>query len=467
MSLPESEKELLLSASIDGALSPEEQEMLERWFREDPAAQKRLDELAGLVSNVRDAYRPLQKGGKSHRQLGRDFAESIVDRAIAQAMAEDLPTTHPLVRIGQGEKVSLPSGGTDSRHWRRLSLAAAIAAAVLGGVFVATRGGNQDDLGSSLGLISQSVDQPIGNDLASPVPAIDPAGPELPAEMIASALPDRLPVTENGTDINSPVPTIARSVPNASSVPPKMSDGRPDAGDIALQVPRSTDSAMAATPSNAAAPDRPTADKPTAAEPADAVQLAAVMVVSVELTQQGRESLALLMALRAADIRLGANGIVSDQVVNELRQSAVVQTPQESQPANLYFIEAPARQIDKFLMQVLDDKQSFASIGLGISDSKPLLASIGRWRPSEAEKDASNNPVGQSLASGTGQKAVARDLVSSDGKPLNIDRGDAVIQMDRTMGTAGFMMPPASAATNSGKSTVAKDFTAQMILLVH
>jgi hypothetical protein len=186
--------------------------------------------------------------------------------------------------------------------------------------------------------------------------------------------------------------------------------------------------------------------------------------VSVELTEKGRQSLALLSALRAADIRIGNNGIVSDQVVSDLRKSDVVKTPPINQPANLYFVEAPARQIDRFLMQVMADKESFASIGLGISDNPPLLASIGRWRPGDAEKDASDNPIGQKLASDAKSNSVARDLVSADGKPLSISRGTAVIPMDRSMGPDALMMALPSAASNP---RTAKDFSAQIILLVH
>lgn len=442
MSLPESEKELLLSASIDGVLSPEEQDVLDRWFREDPAAVKRRDEMASLVTSVRDAYRPLRQGGALQKPLGRDFAYGVVDRAVAEAMAENLPLSHPLVRIGRDLKVELQPAATAAVPWSRFAVIAAMAASILGGVFVATRGGKQDDLGGSLAQSgSQStIEQPA--DIAQPSSAV--ISPESqasqPAEMIAA------------TPIQPAESSDSITIPEASAAKPGLT-----AADVASVTPPIQPAAMSSA-------DVISVDQATKPAGDAAVQLAAVMVVSVELTDAGRQSLALLSALRAADIRIGNNGIVSDQVVDDLRQSAVVQTPPNSQPAKLYFVEAPARQIDRFLMQVMADKDSFASIGLGIADNPPLLASIGRWRPGDAEKGASDNPIGQRLASDVKPKSIARDLVSADGKPLSIGRGTAVIPMDRSMGADALMMVLPAAASNSPKP---KDFSAQLILLVH
>jgi len=440
MSLPESEKELLLSASIDGALSPEEQEVLDRWFREEPAAVKRRDEMASLVSSVRDAYRPLRQGSASSKALGRDFAEGIVDRAVAEAMSENLSASHPLVKIGRDRQINVQPAATTTVPWSRFAAIAAMAASILGGVFVATRGGKQDDGGSFARSGSQTtIEQPVG--VVEPSTGlISPAEqPSQPAEMIAA---EPIKSADSSEIVLNPESKPAEpSLPVgaiASAATPKQ------------PVEMSPADAASVEPAN-----KPSAD--------DSFRLAAVMVVSVELTEKGRQSLALLSALRAADIRIGTNGIVSDQVVSDLRESAVVKTPPNNQSAKLYFVEAPARQIDRFLMQVMADKESFASIGLGISDNPPLLASIGRWRPGDAEKDASDNPIGQRLASDATSKSVARDLVSADGKPLSIGRGEAVIPMDRSMGADAFMMA-LPAASDTGP---AKNFSAQFILLVH
>lgn len=424
MSLPESEKELLLSASIDDALSPEEQEVLDRWFREDPAAGKRRDEMAALVTSVREAYRPLRQGIAVHKPLGREFADSIVDSAIAEAVSEKLPPSHPLVRIGRGQRVNRGSAVIPAATWSRFAAIAGLAASIIGGVFFATRGGKNDGPAGSLALLDPAtvIERPV--EIVQPSPSLELAD-WIAADPVDTA--DRV-----AADLQP-----MRSVPLAEAPA-----GLPSAADIA--------------------------EPATAAEKVvvdDAFQLAAVMIVSVELTEAGRQSLALLAALRAADIRIGANGVVSDQVVSGLQQSAVVQASPDDQSAKLYFVEASARQIDQFLMKVMADKDSFASIGLSIADDPPLLASIGRWRPGDAERDASQNPVGQRLAADAKPVSVARDLVLSDGKPLAIDRGPAVIPMDRTTGTAGLMLP-APANPDSTSTTAAKSFSSQLLLLV-
>jgi len=440
MSLPESEKELLLSASIDDALSPEEQAVLDRWFREDPAAEKRRDEMAALVTSVRDAYRPLRQGAAAHKPLGREFADSIVDSAIAEAASENLPPSHPLVRIGRGQQVNRGPAVVPAATWSRFAAIAGLAASIIGGVFVATRGGKNDD---PLGLLSQSDPTAV---IERPVEIVQPSPLARPADLIAA-------------DPLDPADRVAADLQPMRSAPiTEAPAGLPSAEDIAGPSPAPSLPAELS----------PAADATVKVEVDDAFQLAAVMVVSVELTEAGRQSLALLAALRAADIRIGANGVVSDQVVSGLQQSAVVQASPGDQSAKLYFVEAPARQIDQFLMKVMADKDSFASIGLSIADNPPLLASIGRWRPGDAERDASQNPVGQRLAADAKPVSVARDLVLSDGKPLAIDRGAAVIPMDRTMGTAGLMLPAPSVPPGADPASpqAAKDFSSQLLLLV-
>ena len=439
MSLPESEKELLLSASIDGALSPEEQEVLDRWFREDPAAVKRHDEMASLVTSVRAAYRPLRRGAASQKSLGREFADAIVDRAIAEAAAENLSSSHPLVRIGRTHQDDIRPAVVPAATWSRFAAIAGLAASIIGGVFVASRGGVQE---GPFGLLAQ-VDPAIVNERS--VEIVQPQASPIakPADSIAAAPVDSADIA--AADLKPMRPAPAANAPS----------GLPLAAEIAGRT----------TPPSLRVEMSPAADTPAKVVVDDAVQLTAVMVVSVELTESGRQSLALLGALRAADIRIGANGVVSDQVVSDLQRSDVVQASQGDQSAKLYFVEAPARQIDQFLMQVMADKDSFASIGLSIADNPTLLASIGRWRPGDAERDASQNPVGQRLASDVKLASVARDLVLSDGKPLAIDRGAAVIPMDRTMGTAGLMIPAPADSSEPGSGTT-KDFSSQLLLLV-
>ncbi len=177
--------------------------------------------------------------------------------------------------------------------------------------------------------------------------------------------------------------------------------------------------------------------------------LVAVLVVSVELTQEGRESLAMLQALREADIQLGPAGLVDEQVVAQLRQSQVIEPTDGAGSAKLYYIEAPAKQLDRFLLRLMAEKRSFASFGFSIADSPGLLASVADWR--EVDPTTLRHADAQGLA---------RDLVSADGAPLAIDEGPAFIPMPREMGTAGLLTPA------GGEASSGEDINSQILLLI-
>ena len=63
MSLPEPERELLLSVSLDGELTPDEQVMLDRWLREDPSLARRRDELLATRDWLREGLISSPAGG--------------------------------------------------------------------------------------------------------------------------------------------------------------------------------------------------------------------------------------------------------------------------------------------------------------------------------------------------------------------------------------------------------------------
>jgi len=435
MSLPESEKELLLSASLDDALSPEEQDKLDRWFREDPSAHKRRDELAALVSSVRTAYQPLTRANPQRRRLGREFADSIVEQAIACAAAENLPASHPLIKLGKlGETHVTSPASAASLRWPRIAAAAVLAASLMLAVVISQQQAADPNVPAD-GAIAQVDPQrePLSGvftdraDGAVRIAATDPSSVSDPAQSPAQSI------------ASLPLAADAAAVPADRMVPADVA-----AESIVPSRSLPTELAM-----SGAAADR---DK----SPEATLPLTAVMVVSLELTEAGRSSLALLEALRNADIRLGSKGVVSEQVVSELRRTDVIQTLEGDSSAKLYFVEAPAKQIDQFLMRVMSDKDSFASIGLSIADNPPLLASIDRWRPSDAEN---RSDTAAEAATGGNAASVARDLVFGDGQPLAIDRGAAIIPMDRDLGTAGLLMQPPSPQAGG-------NFTSQLLLLV-
>ncbi len=135
MSFSEPEKELLLSASLDGALSPDEQAMLDQWFQEDPSALRQREELAEVRDQLRAALSPLRQA-----KLDQQFAQRVVEAAIQQAQRESLGADHPLVRLAaQPAAADRPSA---TAAWRWAAAVVALAASLLLAVYL---GQSQND----------------------------------------------------------------------------------------------------------------------------------------------------------------------------------------------------------------------------------------------------------------------------------------------------------------------------------
>lgn len=435
MPLSESEKELLLSASLDGALSADEQAMLDQWFQEDPSALRQQEELLETRNQLRAALAPLR-----HSKLDAGFADRVVAAAIEQAQTEKLAATHPLVRLADqpGDVASRSSGRRDSvLIWRWGAAAAALAASWLLVVYLAGRPGGPGAVPQELAQ-NDGGEQPATRATSDQLAADEPAGPEV--ERVPAELRDR-------DGASSSVP------PSALAVDPQTLDGAGRQAEAA-GVDRTGVEPPVVAPPGTIAEAAPMVPAPVPTEATDdatpqRVPLVAVLVVAVELTPQGRDSQAVIEALRAADIKLGPAALVEEKVVAQLRQSQVIAAAEGNRAAQLYYIEAPAKQLDRFLLRLMADKDSFASFGMSIADSPGLLASVADWQEFD--------PTALRHADMSG---LARDLVLADGAPLAIHQGPAFVPMPRELGTAG-LLTPLDGDTSSGE-----DVNAQILLLI-
>lgn len=420
MTLSESDRELLLSASLDEALSPAEQTAVDRLLREDPAAAKQRDELAATMALLRKSFGEI-KGAK----LPAGFSDRVIDAAAEAARRESLSTAHPLVRMHDERTVSshesIDATGSASHFPRRGRLLAAIATLAASGLFVwiAIRPGGPDPEGPP---------DRVGGEVAM----TDRSEPLGKAEQESNGISERLPEA-----------AIAGR------------DGRPDGeGMVAEKRPESAAADVTTEGSDATelAPEAAIARaEPRAMAPSERAgsPLAALLVVSVELTAEGRESLALQRALRVADIRIAPSGLVSDQVVDELRQAAVIGAAEQNSEATIYFVEARASKLDRFLTLLMADSSAFASFGFSIASHPPLLASLTDWEADDSVDTDERSDGG-----------IARDLVLADGEPLRVDRGPGMVAVGRELGGLGLMAP--QTGTSAGG-----DFPSQILLLVH
>lgn len=432
MSSPESERELWLSASLDGELNAQEQAQLEQWLREDPSLAQRRDAMSQQRAELRQAL-----AGVRGKKLDRDFADRVVQAAILQAEATGLDSGHPLIRLARSEKadtwVEAGEGAVVRPRWRA-AVAVALAASLLLALYF-SRG---------------SVEGPVGSD-TSPQVARNPLPEMAPAD------PDGGAVAGNGGLglLAVPDPSAVAADRSAQATGPMV-----DAASRPVEpAPRVSEPIAATPPRESTSPRGPEAGR---VKPAVANPLKAVMVVAIEMTPEGQASMALIEALRAERIRIAADGLLPSDVIGKLAGAGMIRPSQDGEGGKLYFVQASSRQLDRFVTRLMADQQSFATFGLGIATDPQVLASVNALavEPSTAGAAVDGNaPVGGTTNGADGSNAFARDLVSANGQPLRIERGQAFVPVDRGTGLSGWLTP-------AQPSPQADDFRSQVLLLV-
>jgi len=396
MSQPEPERELLLSASLDGELTPDEQVMLDGWLREDPSLARRRDELLATRDWVREGLSSSSAGG-----LGSGFADRVIEAAIARAGSEGLAADHPLVRLRDSQAAD--HAGTRRTRRTFWATAAALAASLL--LMVAVRQLSNDQVGGE--GAGAGIDQVAGGGERSgdglPTTDLDrprvPETKEAPDEAVARAGSERskLPTGVDGSSPEEMGERVARGVPAASDGNSGLV-GRPTspaAGDDVMRLPGSE-------------------------LPADELRLRAVLFVSVELTDEGRRSVAIAEKLRQQGIRIGEKALLADQTIEDLERLQLVR-PDESQASGaLYYVQAPARQLDRFLIDVMDDSDSVEAFGLSILQDPAVLSRLQKLERVEQPADG--------IAASA---SYAHDLVFGDNEQWKLSRGDQVVMLQR------------------------------------
>lgn len=437
MSSPESERELLLNASLDGELNAEEQAKLEQWLREDPGFAKRRESFSQQRTLLRQAL-----AGDRGKKLDRGFADRVVHAAIAQAQAEGLDRSHPLIRLAKSGSSDTWAADTVSarRWWRQAGTAAALAASLLVVVFVARRSSEGPQGSATILEIAQH-------------------------EMAETAAVDRIASSGSrgaGGDLDPPlIPDPSAVAANRSAVSPEPMSPEPRNEGAS----RTIDASARVSDPIALSPRAPSPNSggavPGRVKPAAANPLKAVMVVSIEVTPEGKASLALVEALRAEKIRIAADGMLPAEVINQLTSDGMIRLSQDGEGGKLYFVQASTLQLDRFVTRLLADQQSFASFSLGIATDAQVLASVNSLAIEPLAPDA---VAGESAAEGEdrpdGSGAFARDLISPTGQPLRVEQGKAFAPLDRGTGLADLLTPL------QPQSPPADDVRSQLLLLV-
>jgi hypothetical protein len=396
MPSPESDLEQLLSASLDGELTPEQQLELDQLFANDPELSRQRDELVALRGLVRQSLL-----SQRPQTLGRGFADRVIDAAIAKAEAEGVRSDHPLVRLAHGDAAT---DGRSNRNaldgpppgrfnWRYAGALATLAASIAFVAFLSNRPRDREpsasrEVASGKGQVRQGL-LPQPSDANSPSADVPDTktSPKPTTEIAASPTPSHSPVPNKGPVPVKPTPpaTVADAMPaQVANIPP-----------------------------------------------AGGVKLAAVMVVAFDLTEHGEDSMALDQALASEGISLGVRGELDDEMVDELVESKVIAAGDEpnvaEEPWNVYFVQAPATQISSFVDRLSRDEKSFDDFSWGIA----------------SDPDGSIDIVEQFAASPTkaapNQRGLYHNLVDTDGDAAQFRRGLGLMAINDAKGLRGML----------------------------
>lgn len=427
--------ELLLNASIDDALTPDEQEQLTELLKHDAQARGELRELTALRSTVRAATGPLLTQAMT-KPLGQPFAERIVSQAIAAAEQAGVAPDHPL-RLAAADDDQPKILSIDPAANRRRATAAALIAACLAAATVA---------GIALGL---------RDDRQSPTVAENSANSESTPATEPPAATEPAPATESGSTVGPPTIADSNSAaaderPNRVTPQPNI-DARPNSVTPSALAEAAVAEFDSAAEMRRSASDAAVAQQPPVgpADEAAAPALRALLVVSVELSDRAGGQQALQDVFDTAGIVVAGDNTIADHTVRGLVEEGLVSDGQPDDAVNLYYVQSPAHQIDRLLSELIRDRASFGPVGFSIASSPAVLAAAGNWRPGVDEQSARQTP-----------RAVATGLVAAPGQRLTLDSGSAILPLgDDTSMARSLFLPPENGNPN--------DFISQFLLIVH
>lgn len=388
MALPDELLDELLSAHLDGATSGDERARVEQMLREDPAVAERLEDLR----RAREAFRQTRMSAPS---LPDDFAERVTQQAIDRAADEGLPEEHPLRRAGQVQPVvTMPS--PKSSPTTALAWVAALAAGLLLAAFVGWQLSGDGGENGGRPVAQQQTPERAAEDA-------EPGPEDLARDDAASG------AEEDATETRAAVGAGDAGQPQSERIANRLPGAvQPEA----MQDDPSGQPAPADAPDPAAMAENADAGRSVAApgEPAgssneamtsNTAPLQMLMVINVELTETGRDVGAFDQALEKAQIEIGDQRRVNDELAR-----AAVQPGDEASavaPRRVLLLESPARKLDRLVNQLVVDQDGVASVGFSaitVNFDAPLLKAIDSVRtadPTEIQHQGRGFPLaGQS-----------------------------------------------------------------------
>jgi hypothetical protein len=429
MSLPHTNREMLLSTALDGELSIQEQVEFDRALASDPEFAREFEELQSLRLSLKASFKPLRE-----QRPAPDFTTRIVAAAFEQAA--QTTQIHSTVTHAQSPA---------RRSWNRAATVCALAACLLIALGIWSRD-----------RLSDLFTQPSPQSLAELDRETSLPSPDAPDRLPNAELNVPAPMASEMLAVDNPTIDNARVATTSDNERPKVMGIKPlPESQVANLEPSDSAKPTMASPESIASaqalanPPNTSNDKPAAQ--IDRQPLSVVLVLAVELTKAGHDQLAIQEALRATKIRLGEESIVGSQVVAHLQDNNVVQVEGDGKPARLFFIEASTKQIDRLVTHLMTSPESVASVGLSLAIDPPLLAAVGDLREIDPTKVRQEAPAG-----------FARDIQTAGEKNMSFDsKAFAPLTPEMAVSELLQMQAPAELAPASGD-----DSPSQLLLFV-
>lgn len=432
MSVPKDILDSLLSAYMDDALSADERTRVDQMLRDDASVASELEQLIQLRESLRQI-----RDEDRNVTLPANFAQSVIEATVARGRAEGLSDDHPVMRLSEQPSPMVSRERTSV--WRVVAPLAAIAAS-LAIAFFATRPGVDGD---PVALLDPEVDQVATADELDPATTAeitsnpDSAKTEPGDTMIAAA--DGNNNRDVTIDALAEASVATRGADGVNADEATVGEGTVEKvdQDTGMRIASVSPAVKAVGPDAAIqSDDRKPGDRKPAA--ADVVAIKAMLVLDVRRTMDGRNTRSVETAMELTGIDSASRKAVDENVVRFANENKA--DDESASSASVLYLEAPAKQLDQFILRLIADEQGIESVSMTIANDPPLVAMIQSLRDVDPTK-IKHSTSWQLDAGADGTNALASHL--SDRPYVRLNSATA------NMAVAGSVDESGSASTSS------------------
>jgi hypothetical protein len=330
-----------LDNRLDAAARAEIEQAIQQ---EDESQNNGLRAQLDQMRYLRDSLKQLA-ARDAGRKLDDGFADRVIQAAVTRALEEGVSSDHPLIRVASQPGTVSTTAARSPWNRRTLAIVVSVAASIALAIFVV----NRESVPS--GSISDQAVSLADNAVipSAPTPSLETTvGPET----VLSEADSRIALTS--PEVN----TVEPSVVERSQIEP------PTTAPAALaSSPPAPSSLLAET--GTAKPDSSVAFSGAVPN-----KLAAIIVLEVRQTESGRIAGAVRRAMQQAGIQRSDEKPITADIADSASQTVGLRN---DEMVSLVYLQASAKNIDQFYINLFDDQEGVQSVSLAIATEAPVL----------------------------------------------------------------------------------------------